>query len=82
MPRYRFHIFNDDHTIDQEGKDFLDLNAARGYAVSCARGIMGDELRTSGKIDLSNWIEIEDEEGDMHVLTFADAVTINQSKAV
>ena len=82
MRRYRFHIFNDDHTIDPDGKNFPDLNAARIYAISCAREIMGDELKTKGRIDLSHWIEIEDEQGDMHVLAFADAVTIDHSKVV
>lgn len=81
MPRYRFHVFNDDHTIDEDGKEFADIDAARAYAVDCARGIMADELKSLGVIDLRHWIEIEDEEGDMHVLTFADAVTVNQRMA-
>jgi hypothetical protein len=76
LPRYRFHVFNDDHTIDGDGRVLPDLDAARAYAVEAARGIMAEELRTKGEIDLRHWIEIEDEKGDMTVVTFGDAVTI------
>ena len=76
MPLYRFHVFNDDHTIDVQGREFPDLAAARSYAIKCAREIMADELRTRGAINLKHWIEIEDEAQDMHVAAFAEAVTI------
>lgn len=76
MARYKFHIFNDDQTIDGEGKEFPTLEAARSYAVDCARDIMAHELRKKGEIDLSDWIEIEDEFGEMHVVTFGDAAKI------
>lgn len=79
MPRYRFHVFNDDHTIDGQGRDFPDLTAARIYAIDCARGIMADELQMKGEIDLSHWIEIEDEQGEMDVVPFGEAVTIKTS---
>ena len=79
VPRYRFHVFNNDHTIDDEGKTFPNLPAARVYAIDCARGIMADELRIKGAIDLSHWIEIEDEEGEMDVVPFGEAIQIKPS---
>lgn len=82
MPRYHFHVFNDDHTIDAQGRDFPDLESARSYAIDCARGIMADELKVKGEIDLSHWIEIEDERGDMDVVPFGKAVTVKSSQVI
>lgn len=76
LPRFRFHIFNDAHTIDFEGKELLDLDAARACAIEGARGIMADEMKSGGKINLNHWIEIEDEQGDMTVVLFDDAVNV------
>lgn len=75
MPRYFFHVFNSFETTDLEGAELLDLEAARAAAIKGARGIMADELET-GFIDLNHWIEIEDEHGEMTVLTFGDALTV------
>ena len=80
MPRYLFHVFNDQHSMDSEGKELFDLEAARANAIQGARGIMADELQTRGQINLSDWIEIEDEDGEMTVVPFADAVTIKTSR--
>jgi hypothetical protein len=38
---------------------------------------MGSELAVRGEITLSHWIELETEEGELHVVTFGDAVTIH-----
>lgn len=76
MPRYRFHVFNNDHTIDDQWHEFADLNDARSYAVKCIRGIMADELTTLGEINLKHRLEIEDEQSAMHVIQFSEAVTI------
>lgn len=76
MPRYLFHVFNDDRTVDCEGKLLPDLASARENAKEAARSIMADELRTIGRINLSHWVEIEDENGDMTVVTFGEAVTV------
>lgn len=76
MPRYLFHVFNDDRTVDCEGKLLPDLASARESAKEGARSIMADELRTIGRINLSHWVEIEDENGDMTVVTFGEAVTV------
>ena len=76
LPRYLFHVFDDDETLDDEGTILPDLDAARGEAVKGARSIMADELRTRGQSKLSDWVKIEDENGEMTVVTFGDAVIV------
>lgn len=77
MPRYLFHLYNDIETQDFEGRLFPDLEAACANAIHSARSIMASELTSKGEISLRHWIEIETEEGEMHVVTFGDAVKIN-----
>lgn len=77
MPRYKFHIFDDDQTIDREGLVFPDISAARDHAIRGARGLMAEDIKTKGRIKLSHWIEIEDEESQMIVVPFGEAVTIS-----
>jgi hypothetical protein len=77
LPLYRFHLYNDTETLDHEGRTFADLDAACADAVQSARSIMGSELASRGEITLSHWIEVETEEGDIHIVTFGDSVTIN-----
>lgn len=77
MPRYLFHLYNDAETVDLEGRLFPDLKAAHADAIRCARAIMASELVSKGEITLSHWIELETEEGEMHVVTFGDTVKIN-----
>lgn len=76
MPRYLFHLFNGQQTVDGDGKVLPDLEAALAVAVEGARALMADGIQTKGQIDLSHWIEIEDENGSRTVLKFRDAVTI------
>jgi len=77
LPRYRFHLYNNEHIQDLEGRIFSDFGAAHANAIHSARSIMGAELAERGEITLSHWIELETEDGEMHVVTFGDAVTIN-----
>ena len=77
MPLYLFHLYNDVESIDEIGQEFPDLEAAQASAVQTARSIMGSELTSKGEITLSHWIEVETEEGEMHVVTFGDTVKIN-----
>lgn len=77
MPRYLFHLYDDEETLDLEGRLFRDFAAAHADAVRTARAIMGWELASRGEITLSHWIELETEEGEMHVVTFGDTVTIH-----
>lgn len=77
VPLYRFHLYNSEETRDEEGRSFENLDAACAHAAVSARAIMASDIQTEGEITLSHWIEVETEEGDMHVVTFGDTVTIN-----
>ena len=76
MPRYKFHVFNDDHTIDQTGQELAGPDAARLTALRSAQEIMAHDVMASRRIKLSHWIEIEDEQGDMTVVPFGDAIQV------
>ena len=78
MPRYRFHIYNDEETLDETGRDFPDFAAARIDAIYSARDLMCAEIRSKGEINLSHWIELENDAGEIDVINFSDAVTIRQ----
>jgi hypothetical protein len=75
MPLFRFHIYNDIETIDHEGKQFPDLSAARLHAIKGARDLMCAGVK-KGEINLGDWIEIEDENFDVTVVPFHDALDV------
>jgi hypothetical protein len=77
MPLYYFNIYNDDITMDEEGQDLPDAEAARTEAIKSARDIICDGVR-EGEVTLSHRIEIEDEE-HRPVLTvrFDEALSVN-----
>ena len=57
MSRYYFDVHDDDMTIDREGVDFADANAAIAYAYRCAREIAAtsavrDRLVAGYRIDI------------------------------
>jgi hypothetical protein len=78
MPRYRFHLYNDEETVDHEGREFADFPAARLEAISNARELMATDIRAKGIINLTHWIELEDDDGEVEVVSFGDAVTVKQ----
>ena len=76
MPRFYFHVFNDKTSLDDEGQDLPDLEAARAHAVAGARSLMSDELK-DGRLVLSHHIAIENEQGELLLdVTFSDAVEV------
>lgn len=79
MPRYRFHIYNSVETIDYEGKEFRNAGAARDHAIKGARDLMCADLTQRGEINLSHWIEVEDENEDITIVPFGEAVTVRSS---
>lgn len=76
MSRYFFHLHDDLDTIDEEGAELADADAARAFAVQNARSAAAASV-LSGCLDLEHWIEVADEEGRT-VLTvpFAEAVQV------
>lgn len=82
MPRFYMHICNGNgFTEDEEGVELADLASARGKAVAAARAVMAGDLR-DGQLDLTSFIEVEDEEHRLlFTLRFADAVQITAKHA-
>ncbi|HEV2866993.1 MAG TPA: hypothetical protein VGX37_10805 [Allosphingosinicella sp.] len=76
VPRYYFHVYNDETVLDEEGQEFPDATAAHNCAVKEARVLMTESVM-KGHIVLSHHIRIEDADG-AHVgnVTFGEAVTI------
>jgi hypothetical protein len=76
VPRFYFHVFNDDTCLDQEGQELVDVEAARVRAVESARSLMCETLG-KGEIVLSHHIAVEDGDGVLVCdVTFGQAVTV------
>ena len=76
MPRFYFHVFNDETTIDEEGQELADLEAARAVAVEAARGLVCESVK-HGHLNLDHRIEITDEaNARVMTVTFREAFTL------
>lgn len=76
MPHYYFHLHEQAGTVkDPEGRALENAASARDHAVIAARSIMSENVLT-GFLDLSDYVEITDELGDLVlVVSFEEAVT-------
>jgi len=76
MPHYYFNIYNDDVTLDEEGADLADDQAARAYAVKAARSLAADTA-SKGHLTLDHRIEIVDADRKaVAAVRFGEAVEI------
>ena len=76
MPRFFFHVFNDDTTIDEEGAELIDLDAARERALNGARDLVCESV-AKGHLNLDHRIEVTDEQNArLLTVTFREAFTI------
>jgi hypothetical protein len=76
MPQFFFHLYNDIVTIDQEGREFASVAAARGAAEQDAREMAAYSVR-QGQLNLAHYIEVTDGSGEAVVrVTFAEAVSV------
>lgn len=76
MPRYFFHIHNHIETVDEDGLELPDLQAARKMAIKAARAMMAENL-IDGQLWLDHWIEVENEaHQQVLAIKFGDAVEI------
>jgi hypothetical protein len=76
VPRYFFHVFNDQTSLDDEGLELPHLDAARAHAILGARSLMGDSLK-QGHLDLSHHIAIQNERGELLLdVKFGEAVAV------
>ena len=78
MSRFFFHVYNHETTIDEEGQELADLDAAREIALDSARDLVCDSVHL-GHLNLDHRIEVTDEAGEtVLVLTFREAFTISR----
>ena len=76
MPRYFFHVHNDLETIDDEGLEFTDDQAARSHAIEESRAMAADSVR-DGKLTLSHSIRVVRSDGaPVDVVRFGEAVRV------
>jgi len=76
MSRFYFNIHDDICTLDLEGSELPDLQAARAYAVTGARSLAADNV-LRGDLTLSHRVDILDEAHQIvDAVSFRDAVRI------
>ncbi|HLL29771.1 MAG TPA: hypothetical protein VK403_02130 [Allosphingosinicella sp.] len=76
MPRYFFHLYNDVISMDEEGVELPDLEAARANGIREAREMMLETV-AEGRINLSHRIDIADESGAVLAsVAFGEAVAV------
>lgn len=76
MPHFFFHLYNDVISMDEEGVDLPDLEAAHANGIKEAREMMRETV-AEGRINFSHRIDIADESGVvLDSVTFGEAVTI------
>jgi Domain of unknown function (DUF6894) len=76
MPRFYFHLFNDEPSRDEEGKELPDQSSAHELALGYARDMAAEDVR-EGYLNLDHCIEVTDHAGDTVLsLPFREAVAI------
>ena len=81
MPRYFFHVRDKDGdiSIDEEGQDLPDLEAARAEAVSANREMLGERLLHGGSLN-HRQIEIADQSGKVLTVIPASDVMLRDGE--
>lgn len=76
VPRYFFHLFNDETIIDREGTEVPNAAVALQSAARMAREMAAESVR-DGHLTLDHRIEVADEAGErVGVVHFRDVVSI------
>ena len=76
MPRFYFHLYNDEDTFDREGMELPDEAAAHEQAVRAAKD-MASQGVADGRLVLDNRIEVVNERGDtIDTVYFRDVVHV------
>lgn len=57
MPRYCFHVFNDEQTVDEEGVELADQAAAMALAAAEARNLAAESVKIHSHLILRHRIE-------------------------
>ncbi|MCE7798119.1 hypothetical protein LWE61_16370 [Sphingobium sufflavum] len=74
-------LFNDADLMDEQGRDFRDLPAAKDEAIRSARELMAEHLMQGRPIDLDDRIEIADCDGKtLATIAFRELITIKDRR--
>jgi hypothetical protein len=75
MSRYYLHLRDhSDELLDLEGVELPDIQALKKSVLDAARGVLSDDLKSEGVVDLRYRIDAEDQSGAVvHTLTFKNA---------
>jgi hypothetical protein len=77
VPRFFFHLYDDDEVLDLEGREFPDSDAAIAEAFREARHVAGFVVISDGTLSLSHRIEVADEHGAvLAAISFGEAVKV------
>jgi hypothetical protein len=77
MPRYFFHLHNDEDTLDEEGRELPDIDAARREARADARHMAAESVSSTGRLDRSHFVAVTRADGKLLFrVTFGEAVAI------
>jgi hypothetical protein len=78
MPHFYFHLYNDEITLDDEGRDLPDVEAAREAAEEDARYMASESVR-GGKLNLAHYVEVTGTDGQPPLrVAFGDVVEISE----
>jgi hypothetical protein len=78
VPRFYFHLFNDEDILDREGAEFDALDGAVEAAQRMARGMAAESV-ILGRLVLHHRIEIADEAGEtIKVVHYGDVVEVKE----
>ena len=76
MPRFYFHLYNDETALDPEGEEMPDAAAAMDSAECMARDMAAQSVR-DGRLTLSHRIEVTNADREVvGVVHFGDVVQV------
>lgn len=77
MTRYYFDVFNDEITLDEEGQELPDREAAVARARFEARVLAGDSVVQQGHLVLDHHIRVRSPDGDIVAsVNFGDVIEV------
>ena len=77
MPRYFFHVYNDEITYDEDGAEIPDDSAAREWAKRAILGLAAESIKRHRHLVLHHKIVIADSAGnDVDSVEFGEAIQV------
>ncbi len=76
MTRFYFDLHNDEVTIDEEGVEFADLDAARDCATREVRAIAAESVKEHSHLVRSHRIVIRDGDREVAAVTFGEVIAV------